>query len=293
MYFRNHALSAQEQLQLTLRYYATGCMQITAGDFSGVHQTTAGRVIKKVTQAIAAKGSEFIKLPRTYEQYQRNHHGFYSIARFPQVYGAIDCTHIRIQSPGGANAEYFRNRKGYFSLNVQAVCDSDLKFIDVVARWPGASHDSTIFHNSRLCALFESGQMGQNVILGDAGYALKKYLFTPLQNPVTEAEKLYNESHIRTRNCIERCFGVWKRRFPVLSVGVKVNVELTQDIIMATAILHNLCLYNGDEVPSLNTNVENTIDLTNHSTPRLSNNTNTNNNVYRQMLINTYFNRLT
>ena len=59
---------------------------------------------------------------------------FYEIARFPGVIGAIDCTHIAIQSPGGDNAEQFRNRKGYFSINVQAVCGPDLRFHNVVAR---------------------------------------------------------------------------------------------------------------------------------------------------------------
>ncbi|KAF0721306.1 putative nuclease HARBI1, partial [Aphis craccivora] len=30
-----------------------------------------------------------------------------------------DCTHIGIQNPGGINGDVFRNRKGWFSLNVQ------------------------------------------------------------------------------------------------------------------------------------------------------------------------------
>lgn len=38
---------------------------------------------------------------------------FYRFAKFPSVIGAIDCTHIKIQSPGGGDqAELFRNRKG-------------------------------------------------------------------------------------------------------------------------------------------------------------------------------------
>ena len=61
---------------------------------------------------------------------------------FPGVVGAIDCTHVKIKSVGGENAELFRNRKGIFSINVQAVCGPDLLFFDVVSRWPGSTHDS-------------------------------------------------------------------------------------------------------------------------------------------------------
>ncbi|KAH7940443.1 hypothetical protein HPB49_000233 [Dermacentor silvarum] len=46
-------------------------------------------------------------------------HQFYIKAKFPRVTGCIDCTHVRIKSPGGDDAEVFRNRKGYFSFNVQ------------------------------------------------------------------------------------------------------------------------------------------------------------------------------
>lgn len=35
-------------------------------------------------------------------------------------------------------------------MNVQGVCDANLNFMNVVARWPGSSHDATIFNNSEL-----------------------------------------------------------------------------------------------------------------------------------------------
>lgn len=37
---------------------------------------------------------------------------------FPKVTGAVDCTHMKIRSPDGLNAERFRTRKKYFSINV-------------------------------------------------------------------------------------------------------------------------------------------------------------------------------
>ena len=73
--------------------------------------------------------------------------------------GAIDCTHIPVLSPGGDNAEVFRNRKGYFSLNVQAICDANRIITNIVVRWPGRTHydriGSRIFENSAIHDYFE------------------------------------------------------------------------------------------------------------------------------------------
>ena len=69
--------------------------------------------------------------------------GFYRRAGFPGVIGAIDCTHVPITNPGGENGELFRNRKGYCSINVQVVCDDQARITNVVARWPGSTHDSS------------------------------------------------------------------------------------------------------------------------------------------------------
>lgn len=156
---------------------------------------------------------------------------------------------ISIFSIGGENGEIFRNRKGYFSLNVQTMCDSKLKIMDIVARWPGSAHDSTIFNNSRISARFEGGEFGNHLIVADGGYQCKRYLMTPLRTCTEPKERLYNESQIRTRNCIERSYGVWKRRFPVLVTGMKLKLSTVQSIIVATAVLHNVCCINNDLYP--------------------------------------------
>lgn len=67
---------------------------------------------------------------------------------------------------GGNDAEIFPNRKSYFSINVQVVCDAKLRIMDVVARWPGSVHDATIFSNSRLRRCFENRLLTNCVLLG-------------------------------------------------------------------------------------------------------------------------------
>lgn len=78
---------------------------------------------------------------------------------------------------GGSDAELFRNRKGYFSINCQTISDANLKVQNVVTRWPGSTHDSAIFANSRVCRDFELGHYGQACLLGDSGYPLKVSFF--------------------------------------------------------------------------------------------------------------------
>lgn len=105
-------------------------------------------------------------------------------------------------------------------MNVQAICDSNLKFLDIVARWPSSVHDSTIFNANRIRARFLNGEFENSLLLGDCGYVYSNFLLTPLRVTHTAGEALYNESHIRTRNVIERCFGIWKRRFSALATGL-------------------------------------------------------------------------
>jgi len=78
-------------------------------------------------------------MPKTTAEIMKVKVMFYGLARFPKVIGAIDCTHIKLQSPSREYGEQYRNRKGYFSLNLQALVNANLEFLDVVARWPGTA----------------------------------------------------------------------------------------------------------------------------------------------------------
>ncbi|XP_055907449.1 putative nuclease HARBI1 [Eupeodes corollae] len=287
----NHSISAETKLLLTLRLYASGSLLITAGDFCGVSKSSATRICKIVSHHIARLQEKYIKFPATPEEKFEVVNGFYQFARLSRLIAALDCTHVRIHSPGGANGEIFQNRKGYFSFNVQTMCDSKLKIMDIVARWPGSSHDSTIFNNSRICARFENGDFGNHLIVADSGYQCRRYMMTPLRNCNNPQETLYNESQIRTRNCVERSYGVWKRRFPILSTGIKVKLTTIQSIIVATAVLHNICCKNNEADPPAADNSINEAMNNGYDSERTSNSQNENTSV-RSSLVNDYFRSL-
>ncbi|KAK5645964.1 hypothetical protein RI129_004428 [Pyrocoelia pectoralis] len=103
---RNKAITALNQLLITLRFYATGSFQQTIGDLFRVSKPSVCKI-------------RYIKMPTEQQVINDTVMDFFRIAAFPCVVGAIDCTYVRINSPGGNNAELFRNRKGFFSINAQ------------------------------------------------------------------------------------------------------------------------------------------------------------------------------
>ena len=155
-------------------------------------------------------------------------------------------------------------------------CDACLKNLGTVERWPGSTHEATIMRNFNIISRLESVEFGDTLVLADKGYVNNQRILTLLHSVNSPAERLYNESHIRSRNPIERSYGVWKRRFPILSLGIRTNCTKVQSIIVVTAVLHNLCcLHHHTEAPSLNPEIDGQImavlNIPNNSNNAISN----------------------
>lgn len=96
------------------------------GDTLAVSQSTVNRIIFRVSSILTSLIGEVIKMPTTQERRNENHQLFRAFGQgngaigLPGIDGAIDCTHIRLVHTRFHDLdEIYRNRKGYFSLNVQ------------------------------------------------------------------------------------------------------------------------------------------------------------------------------
>ena len=238
---RRNCLTTEQQVFITLRYMASGIFQLVCGDLCEVAQPTVSKTVAKVARCIAHFRECFIRMPSGDAEIQEIKDGFQRIANFPNVIGCIDCTHVPIIKPS-RNAAAFYGRKRY-SINVQLVCDHNLKIRNVVARWGGSTHDSRIFKNSRLYGDCMGGTLN-GMLLGDSGYACTSFMMTPVLRPGNAKEENYNRAHIRTRNTVERTIGVTKSQFRCTSRDSRLRIrkERAMAVVVASCVLHNISL---------------------------------------------------
>ena len=119
-------VSVEMQVAVTLYYLLdSGRIRKTANAF-GIATCTVSRIVQCVTEAISTKlFHKYIHFPKT--EVQKLAARFYSERGFPQCIGAIGGTHIPIKKPKN-NAVDNVNRKGFYSLNVQACVDANCCF---------------------------------------------------------------------------------------------------------------------------------------------------------------------
>ncbi|XP_063050043.1 putative nuclease HARBI1 [Engraulis encrasicolus] len=146
---RSRALSSVQSVCIGLRFFASGTFLYTIGDAEGLAKATVCREIRKVYLALKAHMNFFITFPGHLPE-QRIKEAFFSVAGFPNVLGAIDCTHVKIIAPPGPEERDYINRKRFHSLNIQMICDTSFLITNIEARWPGSAHDALIYKGLRV-----------------------------------------------------------------------------------------------------------------------------------------------
>ncbi|XP_037503401.1 putative nuclease HARBI1 [Rhipicephalus sanguineus] len=249
-------LSVERQVLCALRFFATGSFQSSVGseETVAVTQPAVSKCVRRVAQAIVNAGTrnKWVHFPRTPEEKAAVKEGFLRLGPLPGVIGCVDGSFVAIVAPRGEQKASFWCRKGYFALNVMFICDADMRILAVDPLRPGSDHDSHIWGTSWVRERFEEGRIETTgeYLLGDGGYPLEPWLMVPVQGRPhrDSAEGKYNSGHASMRSIVERCIGLLKSRFRCLQRyrTLHYSPERSSIIVAACAVLHNLCIEEGD-----------------------------------------------
>ena len=147
-------MSVEERVAVTVWKLATNVEYRTLSALFGLGRATVGKIVVETCHAIATHLlPHCVQIPQQ-ENLREIVEGFEILWGFPQAAGAIDGTHIPIIRPDESASDYY-NRKGYYSIIMQAMVDHRGWFMDVYIGWPGKVHDARVFVNS---ALYHKGQ---------------------------------------------------------------------------------------------------------------------------------------
>ncbi|XP_048705918.2 tetratricopeptide repeat protein 33 isoform X1 [Caretta caretta] len=248
------ALTVHKRVAIALWKLATPDSYWSVGNQFGVGKSTVGAAVIQVANAITK-----LLLLRvvTLRNVQVIVDGFGAVG-FPNCGGAIDGTHITILGPDHLGSQYV-NRKGYFSMVLQALVDHKGLFTDINVGWPGKVHDTHIFRNSGLFEQLQEGTYFPDqkitirdvempiVILRDPAYPLMPWLMKPYTGTLDSSKELFNYRLSKCRMVIECAFGCLKARWCSLLIRLDLSETSIPIVIAACCVLHNLCESKGEK----------------------------------------------
>ena len=174
--------TTETKLSITLYYLQNpGSLWITANTF-GVNQSTVSKTVSEVCKAInEIMNPKYLYIPGTTEEMREIISKFEVRFRTTQAFGCTNGTNVPLKRP-----QNFLNYRQLLSLNVQSVCDSQGRFIDVACKWAGLVHDAKVFPNSTICKKLQPGKTNQTSLNLLPGYdTLPNYIIEDPTYPLT------------------------------------------------------------------------------------------------------------
>ena len=249
-------LAVEQRVAITLWILATTAEYRTVAHLFGVARCTVCVVVHETCEAIVTKLMNlYISFP-TGEQLNEVVQGFKDKWGFPQCAGSIDGSHISVTPPAMNHTDYY-NRKGFYSMIVQAVVDHNYLFRNVCVEWPGSVHDARVFANSVLYRKVINKQLLQGstlrcdiptLLVGDSAYPIQSWLMKPFAHSPTlsHEQKNFNYTLSRARVVVEIVFGRLKARWRRLSKQMDIHISNVPHVVTACCVLHNFCEIHGD-----------------------------------------------
>ena len=257
IYSNPYLIKTEIRLSITIRYFA-GASPYDLCVTHGVSMTSIFYSIWGVVDCINKCPELDIRFPE-YEQQEGIANGFRkrSGANFGSVVGAIDGILIWILKPllnecflaNCGEASFNCSRKDKYGLNMQAICDDELRFIYIDLSWPGSTADYMAWVTSAMCQEMELSLTSSKpklkkglTLVGDNAYVKTKYMAVPIKGCKTEIEDSYNFYQSQLRITIERAFGVLVHRWSILRGPMNVPLFKVVPVVHSLCKLHNYCI---------------------------------------------------
>lgn len=246
---RGGAITPEYCLFMTLRYLA-GSKYCLISNRCNASKAAVYSAIEKTMIAIMECSELAYSFPCTVDECQDVADGFTSIsseAAITNCVGAIDGFLLPIKTPSkkevGNVASYFSGHYMRSGINVQAICDSQCRFMYISTSSPGSVNDRVAYHTSKIGNFVEQLPLDY-VILADAAYEPSEHCL-PMYYGVSRHEEKYDAynyyaSQLRIR--IEMCFGMMTQKFELLDAPVRTHVKKTILIMHTISRLHNYCI---------------------------------------------------
>lgn len=245
-------VSTERKTLMFLWYMANQNSFREIADKFNVTKSKAHGCIVELLERVCNLSSRFIQWPSPQEQ-EQSAQFFQRRAQCPHAIGAIDGCHIRIQRPHHVSASSYLNRKGYYSILLQGICDSAGKLMDVFIGIPGCVHDARMLRLSDFYGRWEN-QLQGHTLLGDSAYIsrdFQNFIQTPLRDngQLTDVERLRNAALSSGRVIIENAFGRLKCQFRRLRDIQNARLDICVKIILSACTLYNFCILQHAEAP--------------------------------------------
>ncbi|XP_071490431.1 putative nuclease HARBI1 [Diadema antillarum] len=253
--FFREALSPALKLAITLRHLATGDSYKTLMYSFRVADNTISLIVREVCAAIIDEFSdELVRCPTDPQEWKVVAKGFEDHWNAPHTIGALDGKHIAIRCPADSGSIFY-NYKGFYSIVMMALADSQYRFLWIDVGAEGSTSDAQLFNSCELKQRLESETLGvpapeplpnddENTpyyIVADEAFPLRTWLMKPYaRTAMAREERIFNYRLSRARRVVENAFGILANRFQCLLSTLRQNPSTVRSIVQACVCLHNL-----------------------------------------------------
>eukprot|EP00658_Telonema_sp_P-2_P031774 TRINITY_DN2370_c0_g1_i1.p1 TRINITY_DN2370_c0_g1~~TRINITY_DN2370_c0_g1_i1.p1 ORF type:complete len:473 (-),score=63.81 TRINITY_DN2370_c0_g1_i1:76-1494(-) len=251
-------VGARLKLAVAMRYFAGGSY-LDIALCHGVSPNQVHRIVRQVTEALLLeygfdpmvglsvdKFSDPAFLERSDASFRAKNRGL-----LEHCVGAIDGMAVKISKPMLRDTpapKHYYNRKGFFAVVLQAVCDGNRKFTWGSLKGVGSTHDSTCYAVSNLHEFICAGKLpSKYYIVGDEAYAAAAQMVVPYPGhhgfQDAGGYDAFNFYQSSTRMNIECAFGMLVQRFGVFWRKMEGTLPMVNKKVMACMLLHNIILH--------------------------------------------------